>query len=179
MECENNCNKQKNQQNRDETEQETLHKKEPNEKKANFKPYQNVENKNGRWNYQAKKESKSPDKPRELKEKPKPDRILEKLAETKHSPKEKDSTGNFKPDQIQDFKIPIILVWTSSAPMEQKGIEFLTKKEYGPCRVTMDRSTVEQSAAVVLFNFHRKLEPLDIPDPKTRWELVVKTVFAG
>ena len=71
---------------------------------------------------------------------------------------------------LVNLENPVILVWTSSLPMEQKGIEFKAKEEYGSCRITMDRSTLKQSIAVVLFNYHKKLSPLDVPNPKTRQE---------
>ena len=63
---------------------------------------------------------------------------------------------------------PVILVWTTSAFIEQKGIEFNATEKYGSCRVTMDRSTLEKSAAVVIFNNNKYLEKLDLPNPKTR-----------
>ena len=77
--------------------------------------------------------------------------------------------ANFIEENMHEkTKNPIILVWTSSAPLEQTGIEFITERQFGSCRVTMDRSTVQKSIAVVLFNYHKKLNPLDIPDPQTR-----------
>ena len=70
--------------------------------------------------------------------------------------------------QQPDFHNPVILVWTTSPFIEEKGIEFQTKEQYGSCRITMDRSTLNKSIAVVIFNNQIKLDPLDIPDPKAR-----------
>jgi len=92
----------------------------------------------------------------------------EERKDAKIRKKEKESEVKANLDQKAELESPVILVWTSSAPMEQKGIEFIAKKEFGSCRLTMDRSALSQSIAVVFFNFHRKLDPLDIPNPKTR-----------
>ena len=81
---------------------------------------------------------------------------------------QKRARGAHPPNQKKREKNPVILVWTSSAPLEQKGIEFVAKEEYGSCRVTMDRSALKKSIAVVLFNYHKKLDPPDMPDSKTR-----------
>jgi len=71
--------------------------------------------------------------------------------------------------QTPNEKHPVILVWTTSSFIEEKGIEFISTEEYGSCRVTMDRTTINQSLAVVIFNNNIKLAAMDIPDPKTRY----------
>jgi len=49
-----------------------------------------------------------------------------------------------------------------------KHLEFNTSSDCGSCRVTTNRSWVEKSIAVVLFNHRELVHTMDIPDQKTR-----------
>ena len=82
------------------------------------------------------------------------EKVLNQGSESRVSPKTEKNT--------------VILVWTTSSFIEEKGIEFRAAEKYGSCLVTMDRSMLNQSIAVVVFNNNAKIAAMDIPDPKTR-----------
>ena len=71
----------------------------------------------------------------------------------------------------EGIKTPTILVWRSQKHMErvsEKELEFLLGRQCGGCQVTMDRSTLNESVAVVMFNHPELRKDMDIPDQRTR-----------